>query len=144
MGIAHLTALKSRIGFNVGACIVKDNRVVATGYNGLPKYCEYNENWSLLSLCHAIFNAVIHKASADDLHGCILYTTHFPCSECTKVIIQSGIAQVIHGELHEVDNQEIFLASQNMLMKAKENKYGFDVKKFPENSKEKLRSIFKR
>lgn len=142
MGIAHLTAFKSMIvDRKAGACVVKDKRIIATGYNGLPKFCEYHDNWNLLYLCHAIFNAVIHKASADDLRGCTLYTTHIPCNECTKVIIQSGIAKVIYVKRFEVDNQDLLKAAESMLVLAKNRNPDFDLNEFPMESMKNLGNI---
>ncbi|KAL3312875.1 hypothetical protein Ciccas_008527 [Cichlidogyrus casuarinus] len=80
MSIAFLSALRSKDpSTQVGACIVNDeNKIVAVGYN----------------VCHAELNAVLNSNTAS-LRGCTIYSTLFPCNECAKVIIQSGIKRVV-------------------------------------------------
>lgn len=107
MGIALLSAKRSKDpSTQVGACIVdKDNKVVSIGYNGMPRYCDdeqlsWNKNDDLdskyLYVCHAEFNAILNTRDGSHLNGCKIYVTLFPCNECAKAIIQTGIKEVIY------------------------------------------------
>ena len=107
MGVALLSARRSKDpSTQVGACIVNDkNKIVGAGYNGLPIGCDDNEfPWDkqgdLLQtkypyICHAELNAILNNIGME-LRGCKIYTALFPCNECAKAIIQSGIAEVIY------------------------------------------------
>ena len=107
MGVALLSARRSKDpNTQVGACIVNDkNKIVGAGYNGLPIGCDDDEfPWEkqgdfLLTkypfVCHAELNAILNNIGMD-LQGCKIYTALFPCNECAKAIIQSGIAEVIY------------------------------------------------
>jgi dCMP deaminase len=107
MGIALLSAQRSKDpSTQVGACIVnKKNKIVGAGYNGLPAGCNddqfpWHREGKLLDtkypyVCHAELNAILNNIGID-LHDCRLYTTLFPCNECAKAIIQSGISEVIY------------------------------------------------
>ena len=93
----------------VGACIVNDEqKIVGIGYNGFPKNCSddslpwsrESSDGSILStkypfVCHAEMNAILNKNEAN-LKNSTIYTTLFPCNECSKLIIQSGIKRVIY------------------------------------------------
>lgn len=107
MGIAVLSAQRSKDNSTqVGACIVNDkNRIVSIGYNGMPNGCcdddmpwERSGETSLDTkypfVCHAELNAILNSGS--DLHGCTMYVTLFPCNECAKALIQSGIKRVVY------------------------------------------------
>ena len=106
MGVALLSAKRSKDpSTQVGACIVNDkNKIVGAGYNGLPIGCSYDEfPWSKQGdfldtkypfVCHAELNAILNNIGMD-LKGCKIYTALFPCNECTKAIIQSGITEVV-------------------------------------------------
>ena len=105
MGIAKLAALRSKDpSTQVGACIVsQDNIIISTGYNGMPKGCSDDEYpWSREGgetkypyVVHAELNAVLN-ANGRDLRGSKLYVALFPCNECAKAIIQSGIKEIIY------------------------------------------------
>ncbi len=107
MGVALLSAKRSKDpNTQVGACIVNDkNKIVGAGYNGLPIGCHDDEfPWSKEGefletkypyVCHAELNAILNNIGMD-LKGCKIYTALFPCNECTKAIIQSGISEVIY------------------------------------------------
>lgn len=106
MGVALLSARRSKDPHTqVGACIVNDkNKIVGAGYNGLPLGCDddsfpWNKQGDFLDtkypyICHAELNAILNNIGMD-LKGCKIYTALFPCNECTKAIIQSGINEVI-------------------------------------------------
>jgi len=108
MGIAILSAQRSKDpNSQVGACIVNaDNKIVGIGYNGFPIGCGDDElPWAREAanpldtkypyVCHAELNAIMNKNAAD-LNGCRIYVTLFPCNECAKLIIQSGIRRIIY------------------------------------------------
>ncbi|XP_039302059.1 deoxycytidylate deaminase isoform X2 [Solenopsis invicta] len=108
MAIAFLSAKRSKNPtVQVGACIVNnDNRIVGIGYNGMPNGCKDSQfpwndlprtdiNSKYLYVCHAEMNAVMNKYSSD-IKGCTIYASLFPCNECAKIIIQSGIKNVIY------------------------------------------------
>jgi dCMP deaminase len=106
MGVALLSARRSKDpNTQVGACIVSSrNKIVGAGYNGLPLGCNDDEfPWakqgSFLGtkypyICHAELNAILNNIGMD-LRGCKIYTVLFPCNECAKAIIQSGITEII-------------------------------------------------
>ncbi|KQC12040.1 MAG: cytidine deaminase [Desulfuromonas sp. SDB] len=107
MGVALLSAQRSKDpNTQVGACIVDQHKkIVGVGYNGLPLGCsDQKYPWSRQGeflqtkypyVCHAELNAIINKNSKD-LYGCSIYVGLFPCNECAKVIIQSGIIEVVY------------------------------------------------
>lgn len=125
MGIALLSAQRSKDpSTQVGACIVnKRNKIVGAGYNGLPAGCNDDEfPWhregNMLEtkypyVCHAELNAILNNIGID-LHNCRLYTTLFPCNECAKAIVQSGITEVVYlGDKYA--DSEVNLASKKIL-----------------------------
>ena len=107
MGVALLSACRSKDpNTQVGACIVNNkNKIVGAGYNGLPAGCHdddfpWDKQGDFLEtkypyICHAELNAILNNIGME-LHGCKIYTALFPCNECTKAIIQSGIKEVIY------------------------------------------------
>ena len=105
MGIAMLAARRSKDpNTQVGACIVSsDNIIISTGYNGMHKGCSDDEYpWEREGsdtkypyVVHAELNAVLN-ASGRDLRGSKLYVALFPCNECAKAIIQSGVREVYY------------------------------------------------
>ena len=106
MGVAMLSAQRSKDpSTRVGCCIVSDKRIVAVGYNGMPRGCDDSEfPWGrdgapleskYLYVVHAELNAVLN-ANGRDLRGSKLYVALFPCNECAKAIIQSGVKEVYY------------------------------------------------
>ncbi|MDO4554743.1 MAG: dCMP deaminase family protein [Lachnospiraceae bacterium] len=107
MGIAMLSAQRSKDNnTQVGACIVNgENKILSMGYNGMPTGCSDDiMPWEregeplktkYLYVCHAELNAILNYGGGS-LKGARIYTTLFPCNECTKAIIQSGIREVIY------------------------------------------------
>ena len=107
MGIALLTAMRSKDpNSQVGACIVSsENKILSLGYNGMPIGCSDDEmpweregaplDTKYMYVCHAELNAILNSAH-NNLKGARVYVTLFPCNECTKAIIQSGIAEVVY------------------------------------------------
>ena len=123
MGMAHLSAMRSKDpNTRVGACIVNpQKRVVGLGYNGFPYGCEDDEfPWARDGqfletkypyVVHAELNAILN--SIQDLHGCTLYVSLFPCNECAKAIIQAGITCVVY-ESDKYDGTEGNIACKRM------------------------------
>ncbi|XP_023298700.2 probable deoxycytidylate deaminase [Lucilia cuprina] len=121
----------------VGAVIVnEDNRIVAIGYNGFPKSCEDDEfpwykandikdivedfdpiNDKKMFVVHAEANAILNKNCAN-LKNTRLYTTLFPCNECAKLIVQSGITKIYYMS-DKYANKPIYRAARLMFSKAK-------------------------
>jgi dCMP deaminase len=128
MGVALLSAKRSKDpSTQVGACIVNGkNKIVGAGYNGLPIGCDDNDfPWEKKGefldtkypyICHAELNAILNNIGMD-LSGCKIYTALFPCNECAKAIIQSGITEVIYLS-DKYEGNDVFKASKFMLDKA--------------------------
>ena len=107
MGVALLAAMRSKDpSTQVGACIVDDdNRILSTGYNGFPRGCSDDEfPWERQGgfgdtkypyVVHAELNAILN-AGGKNLANSRIYVALFPCNECAKAIIQSGIKEVIY------------------------------------------------
>ena len=107
MGVAILASQRSKDpSTQVGACIIdEDKRILSTGYNGFPQGCSDDEfPWNrdenegetkYQYVVHAELNAILN-ASGKKLSGAILYVGLFPCNECAKAIIQSGIKEVVY------------------------------------------------
>lgn len=124
MGIASLSAMRSKDpSTQVGACIVnKDNRILSMGYNGMPRCCSDDVfpwerdkeplNSKYLYVCHAELNAILNCA-VGSVKGCTVYVTLFPCNECAKAIIQSGISEIVYMEDKYADTDGV-LASKKM------------------------------
>ena len=110
MAIAKLSAMRSKDpNTQVGACIVSDdNRILSIGYNGAPN--GFNDDkfpWErdgneldtkYFYVCHAEMNAILnYRGSKKDLEHAKIYVDLFPCNECAKIIIQSGIKKIIYS-----------------------------------------------
>ncbi len=125
MGIAMLSSERSKDpNTQVGACIVgEDNRILSVGYNGMPQGCEdddmpWGRDGSALDskymyVCHAELNAILNYRGTGSMKGAKLYVTLFPCNECAKAIIQSGIKEVIYRSDKYAD-AESTIASKKM------------------------------
>ena len=110
MCLAEVCALRSKDpNTRVGACLVdENNKVISLGYNGMPIGCVDSEmpwgrddeealNTKYPFVCHAELNTILNAAGKSTKNA-IIYTTLFPCNECAKTIIQSGIVKVIYKE----------------------------------------------
>ena len=125
MAIALLSAERSKDpNTQVGACVANDqNKIVGVGYNGFPLGCSddilpWSREGDFLStkypyVCHAELNAVLNAISTD-LRNCRIYVGLFPCNECTKVIIQSGINEIIYLS-DKYRDTDLVKASKRML-----------------------------
>ncbi|MEF9970038.1 MAG: dCMP deaminase family protein [Ruthenibacterium sp.] len=121
MGVALLTAQRSKDDSSqVGACIVsRENKILSMGYNGMPTGCfDDDMPWEreggdplktkYMYVCHAELNAILNHASGTGtLKGARVYTTLFPCNECAKAIIQSGITQIVYYEDKYADTPSV-------------------------------------
>ncbi|MBQ5364690.1 MAG: dCMP deaminase family protein [Spirochaetales bacterium] len=128
MSVAMLSAMRSKDpNTQVGACIVnQDKKIVGTGYNGFPIGCSDDVlPWARVGapletkypfVCHAELNAILNSISRD-LRGCTLYVVMFPCNECAKAIIQSGIREVVYRDNKYPDSDSV-KASTMMLESA--------------------------
>lgn len=109
MAIAKLSAMRSKDpNTQVGACIVsKDKGILSIGYNGAPNGFDdekfpwsrdgENLNTKYPYVCHAELNAILNfRGSRKDLEDAKIYVDLFPCNECAKMIIQSGIKEVVY------------------------------------------------
>lgn len=94
---------------NVGAVIVRGNRIVATGYNGAPSTmlhciesdCELGSDGGCQRAVHAEANAIAFAArDGIRLNGATMYTTHSPCYKCAQLIINAGIAHVVYSKAY--------------------------------------------
>ena len=127
MGLAHLSAMRSKDpSTQVGAVIVSgEHRVVSIGYNGFPNGCSDDEfPWDREGdfgatkypyVVHAELNAILN--SKNDLRGCSIYVSLFPCNECAKAIIQSGISRIVY-ESDKYADTDATIASKRMLRAA--------------------------
>lgn len=128
MSVAMMSAMRSKDpSTQVGACIVSgSNKILSMGYNGLPTGCSddsfpwtksnanedpYNAKYSYVT--HAELNAILNYRGGS-LEGSKIYVTLFPCNECAKAIIQSGIKTLIYGDDKYADTPEV-RASKRML-----------------------------
>ena len=116
MSIAELTAKRSTcLRRNVGAVIVQDRHIIATGYNGAPRGMDHcaqrggcfreelgipsGERHELCRALHAEQNAIIQAASfGPGVDGATIYITHSPCVICAKIIINSGIKRIVYND----------------------------------------------
>lgn len=126
MGIAILSTERSKDpSTSVGACIVsEDNKILSVGYNGMPNGCSDDDYpWERVGspldtkyffVCHAEMNAILNYTGTH-MKGAKLYTTLFPCNECTKAIIQKGIIEVIYMCDKYADTEPVIAAKRMMV-----------------------------
>lgn len=125
MGVAMLSGMRSKDpNTQVGACIVSaDNKILSMGYNGFPKGCSDDEfPWSregaaldnkYFYTTHSELNAILNYRGGS-LEGAKIYVTLFPCNECAKAIIQSGITTVVYDSDKYADSDST-IASKRMM-----------------------------
>jgi dCMP deaminase len=129
MGIARVVALRSNcLKRKVAAVIVRDRRIISTGYNGTPrgvKNCNeggcarcnsFEKSGVGLGDCvcsHAEENSIVQAAyHGVTIKGSTLYTTYSPCLICTKMIINSGIREVVYNAHYPLGNESIALLQE--------------------------------
>ena len=126
MGIAKLSAMRSKDpNTQVGCCIVSDkNRILSVGYNGFPNgipdkeftWAREGEDNKYFYTTHSELNAILNCRNAN-LEGARMYVTLFPCYECAKAIIQSGIRSRVYADDKYADTPGT-QASKRMLSRA--------------------------
>ena len=130
MKAAHIYAeLSTARRLKVGALVVKDDRIISIGYNGMPKgwdnNCEYEKyelgnpnDYSLATkpeVLHAETNAIAKLArSVESGLDADLYVTHSPCLDCAKLIYQSGIKRVYFGNAYRSSEGVEFLRASGV------------------------------
>jgi len=111
MNIAKEIASQTKcVSKKVGCIIVKDGRILSTGYNGTPskyincseywnnEYTKDHHTWSNIYEIHAEMNAIIWSARQGiSIDNSVLYCTYEPCVQCTKNIVASGIKEIYYG-----------------------------------------------
>lgn len=127
ISLAHLSSMRSKDpNTKVGAVIVDEmNRIVSIGYNGMPRGCSDEDfpweregdflNTKYAYVVHAELNAILN--SPRPVNGCTIYVSLFPCNECAKAIIQSGIKKIVY-ESDKYADADYMIASKTMLKKA--------------------------
>jgi dCMP deaminase len=103
----------------VGALIVKDRMIISDGYNGTPSgfenCCENEEGRTHWYVLHAEANAILKlAASTQSAKGATLYLTLSPCKECSKLILQAGIARLVYINEYSDDDGISFLRNHNI------------------------------
>ena len=143
MGVAELSAKRSKDpNTQVGACIVsKDKKILSVGYNGAPngyndEILPWDREGSFIDtkyayVCHAELNAILNNKGSN-LEGSTLYVDLFPCNECAKAIIQSGIKEIIYAD-DKYANADNTIASKRMfdecgIIYRQYNKSGREIK----------------
>ena len=128
MGVAILSGRRSKDpNTQVGCCIVSaDNKILSMGYNGLPRGCSDDEfPWEregdplenkYFYTTHSELNAILNYRGGS-LDGATMYVTLFPCNECAKAIIQSGIRRLVYDS-NKYDGTPAVTASKRMLRAA--------------------------
>ena len=125
---ARFAALSSAVRLKVGAIVVKDNRIISIGYNGMPSgwdnNCEFEfthpqtkitELVTRPEVLHAETNAIAKLAqSSESGHGATLFVTHAPCLDCAKLVYQSGISSVYYRNQYRNTDGIDFLKKANI------------------------------
>ena len=121
INIAHEIASASKcVSKQVGAVIVKDGRILSTGYNGTPagytncsdnwnnEYTKDHHDWSKTYEIHAEMNAIIWAARKGiSIEDATIYVTLEPCSECSKNVIAAGITRIVYDRAYEHTNSDV-------------------------------------
>jgi len=136
MGVSKLSGLRSKDpSTQVGACIVSDdNKILSMGYNGFPSGCSDDEfPWDREGasldtkypyVTHSELNAILNYRGGS-LEGAKIYVSLFPCNECAKAIIQSGIRTIVYDSDKYADTDSV-IASKRMLDAAKVDYYQYE------------------
>jgi len=121
MGFAQHTALKSKDpNTQVGSCIVKGKHIISVGYNGFvntpgfdnDKVFPWTKPEKYFYIVHSEANSILN--AHQDIRGCVLYTTLYPCNECAKLIVQSGIVEVIYLENKYANTESVRISTEIM------------------------------
>jgi len=115
MDIAERTAqLSSAKRLQVGSIIVKDDRIISIGYNGMPpgwtNVCEDENYKTKTEVIHAEANAIAKLAkSSESGDGSVMFLTHAPCIDCAKQVFTAGIRKVFYKDDYRSDHGVVFL-----------------------------------
>lgn len=137
MGFARLVATRSTCQRrHVGVVLVKDNRILATGYNGVPSGMEHcdavgclreslgipsGERHELCRGVHAEQNAIIQAAKHGiSIDGATLYCTHSPCLICAKILVQAGVRKCFYADGYE-DSRAFEMLGNELEIKRMDN-----------------------
>ena len=107
MKVAHIFGeLSFDTKHRVGSIIVRDGQVLSQGWNGMPAGMDNMTRNSFqetkLEVIHSEANALMKLAkTGGGSHGATIYTTHSPCMECSKLILQAGIIRVVYNEIYD-------------------------------------------
>jgi dCMP deaminase len=126
MKIAHVVAERSTCDrARVGCVLVRDKKILSTGFNGSPKglpHCNDDNHLMIEGHClrtvHAEANAIIqcalHGVSSNGSHA---YVTHFPCIHCSKMLINAGVIRVVYDKAYRIsrDAMDFFRQSRILL-----------------------------
>lgn len=121
MQVAEVYAqLSSATRLKVGCVIVKDNRIISIGYNGMPSgwdnVCEH-EGKTKPEVLHAESNAIAKLArSPESGDGASIFITHSPCIDCAKLIYQSGIQEVYYKNDYRSEQGVDFLKKCDIMV----------------------------
>ena len=112
-------ALSSAKRLKVGAIIVRDNRILSIGYNGMPSgwtnICEDDNNATKKEVLHAESNCLMKLArSSESGLGADIYITHAPCMECAKLVYGAGISRVFYRTEYKSTDGTNFLSACNV------------------------------
>ena len=139
MGVAMLSAMRSKDpNTQVGACIVSPkNRILSMGYNGFPNglpdseftWAREGEDNKYFYTTHSELNAILNYRGGN-LENCRIYVTLFPCYECAKAIIQSGIRSIVYADDKYASTPGV-QASKRMLLRA-----GVELIKYEKSGRE--------
>ena len=136
MAVAKLAGMRSKDpNTQVGACIVsRDNKILSMGYNGFPRGCSDDDfPWAregetletkYVYTVHSELNAILNYRGGS-LEGAKLYVSLFPCNECAKAIIQSGIKTIIY-DCDKYSGTDAVIASKKMLDAAGVSYYRYE------------------
>jgi len=116
----EISSASKCVSKQVGAVIVKNGRILSTGYNGTPtgytncsthwdgEYTKEHHEWSKTYEIHAEMNAIIWAAREGiSIDGATIYVTLEPCSDCSKNLIASGIKRIVYDKSYEHTNSDI-------------------------------------
>ena len=126
--------LSSAVRLKVGAVVVKDNRIISIGYNGMPagwtneceyhvsEYCDVTKSWyptgetkTKDEVIHAEANAILKLArDGESGNGASLFCTHAPCIDCAKLIYGAGISSVYYRNAYRNTDGIDFLSKCNV------------------------------
>lgn len=141
MGVATLSGMRSKDpNTQVGACIVSpDHKILSMGYNGFPVGCSDDDfPWEregeplenkYFYTTHSELNAILNYRGGS-LEGATIYVTLFPCNECAKAIIQSGIRRIVYDS-DKYEGTASVIASKRMLKAA-----GISLQKYEHTNRE--------